>query len=864
MKIELPELSLVVLVGASGSGKSSFARKHFRLTEVISSDYCRGLVSDDENNQAATNDAFDVLRYITGKRLRNGLLTVIDATNVRPEDRREYVALAREHHCLPVAIVLDLPERVCQARNDTRPDRSFGPHVIGHQRGALKRGLGRRGHGLKREGFRHVWVLSDVDEVDGAEVTRTPLWNNRKHEHGPFDIVGDVHGCYDELVALLVSLGYGVEQSAGRPEGDCLVTPPAGEDGTTRRLVFLGDLVDRGPKSPAVLRLVMRLVGEGKALCVPGNHDVKLLRKLDGKNVRLTHGLAETVEQLAGEPPEFVSAVRGFIDGLVSHYVLDDGRLVVAHAGLKEAMQGRGSGAVREFCLYGETTGETDEFGLPVRCNWAAEYRGRAMVVYGHTPVPEADWLNGTLCIDTGCVFGGKLSALRYPERETISIPAARVYAEPARPFLPDVAGDGLSAQHLHDDMLDLAEVTGKRIIDTRLHRNITVREDNATAALEVMSRFAADPRWLIYLPPTMSPCETSERDGLLEHPAEALAYYGDRGVPEAVCEEKHMGSRAVVVVCRDETVARERFGVADGSLGIVYTRTGRRFLDDDAMEAALLDRVRGACERARLWEELESGWVSLDCELMPWSMKAQALLRDQYAAVGSAARGALAAAGREIEAAAERLGEPVNGLLACQRSREESVARYTEAYRGYCWEVGSIDDLRLAPFHILASEGGVHADKDHVWHMSTIARVAETDPILMATPYRVVDLTDEASMADAVRWWDELTTAGGEGMVVKPRSFWVRGMQGLMQPAVKCRGPEYLRIIYGPEYRSPENLRRLRSRGLKHKRSLALREFALGIESLERFVRREPLRRVHECVFGVLALESEPVDPRL
>lgn len=324
------------------------------------------------------------------------------------------------------------------------------------------------------------------------------------------------------------------------------------------------------------------------------------------------------------------------------------------------------------------------------------------------------------------------------------------------------------------------------------------------------------------------------------------------------------MGSRAVVVVCRDGAVARERFGVLDGSIGIVYTRTGRRFLDDDAMEAALLDRVRGACEASGLWDALESGWVCLDCELMPWSMKAQALLREQYAAVGSAARGALAATAREIDAASERLGQDMDVLRAWQHARQESVDKYTEAYRGYCWEVGSIEDVRLAPFHILASEGSVHADKDHVWHMSTIVRMAEADPILVATPYRVVDLTDEASTADAVRWWEELTAAGGEGMVVKPRSFWVRGTQGLMQPAVKCRGPEYLRIIYGPEYLMAENLRRLRSRGLKHKRSLALREFALGIESLERFVRREPLRRVHECVFGVLALESEPVDPRL
>lgn len=863
MKVSLPEISLVVLVGPSGSGKSSFARKHFKPTEVLSSDYCRGLVSDDENNQAATEDAFDVLHYIAGKRLKNGLLTVIDATNVRPEDRRKYVRLAREHNCLPVTIVLNLSERVCQDRNASRPDRDFGPHVIRNQLAALRRGMGRRGKGLKREGFRHVWVLESESDVEAVTIERTPLWNNKKDEHGPFDIIGDVHGCFDELIELLESLGYGIERAAEAAEGDWAVTPPAAEP--DRKLLFLGDLVDRGPKSPAVLRLVKRVVAEGKGYCVPGNHDVKLLRKLNGKNVQLTHGLAETMEQLDGESPQFLEEVREFIDSLVSHYVLDDGKLVIAHAGLKEDLQGRGSGRVREFCLYGETTGETDEFGLPVRYNWAAEYRGRAMVVYGHTPVPEADWLNSTICIDTGCVFGGKLTALRYPERDLVAVDAKAVYAEPAKPFLPSDSIAELTAQQRHDDMLDLADVVGKRIVDSRMQRNVTIREENATAALEVMSRFAADPRWLIYLPPTMSPCETSDRPGLLEHPAEAFDYYRSRGVAEVVCEEKHMGSRAVVVVCRDEDAARERFGISSGEIGIVYTRTGRRFFNDADLEALFLDRVRASIEASGLWDELETTWVCLDCELMPWSAKAQALLREQYAAVGSAGRFALAETIPALAAATDRIGgDDIAGLLARYESRQASIEKYTQAYRQYCWEVESIDDFKLAPFHILATEGGVHVDRDHIWHMNSVARLAEHEPVLVATNHRLVSLMDESSSGAAIEWWEQMTSNGGEGMVVKPREFVARGRHGILQPAVKCRGPEYLRIIYGPEYLAPENLDRLRRRGLKHKRSLALREFALGIESLERFVRKEPLRRVHECVFGVLALESEPVDPRL
>jgi protein phosphatase len=373
-----------------------------------------------------------------------------------------------------------------------------------------------------------------------------------------------------------------------------------------RKAIFVGDLVDRGPKTPEVVRLVMESVKAGGALCVPGNHDMKFIRKVRGKNVQITHGLAESLAQFEAYEKHyrgFSRVAAEFIDDLVSHYVLDDGKLVVAHAGMKEEMQGRGSGAVRECALYGETTGETDEFGLPIRYNWAAEYRGRATVVYEHTPVPEPEWLNRTINIDTGCVFGGKLTALRYPEKEMVSVPAKATYAVPARPFLaPEAPAPKLSAQHVQDDLLDMEDVLGKRIISTRLHHNVTIREGNAIAALEVMSRFAANPKWLIYLPPTMSPTETSKEAGLLEHPAEAFAYYRHEGVPTVICEEKHMGSRAVVIVCRDEEAARNRFGVVNEGIGIVYTRTGRRFFDNSELEQAFLNRMQAAIISVDFW----------------------------------------------------------------------------------------------------------------------------------------------------------------------------------------------------------------------------------------------------------------------
>ncbi|HEY3142647.1 MAG TPA: polynucleotide kinase-phosphatase, partial [Acidimicrobiales bacterium] len=520
--------------------------------------------------------------------------------------------------------------------------------------------------------------------------------------------------------------------------------------------------------------------------------------------------------------------------------------------------------------LYGDTTGETDEFGLPVRYPWANDYRGRATVVYGHTPVYEATWINNTICIDTGCVFGGRLTALRWPERELVSVPATEVHYEPVRPpaGTPSSASES-DADVRPYDLLDLEDVLGKRIIDTRLNGTVTIREENATAALEVMSRFAVDPRWLVYLPPTMAPPATSTRDGVLEHPAEAFAHYRDDGVRHVVGQEKHMGSRAVVVLCRDADVARSRFGVVstDGSAdaGVVVTRTGRPFFGDPKVQDELLDRLRTAFDATRMWDLLGSAWAVLDTELLPWSAKAEELLRSQYAAVGAAASASLAAEAEILGAVGERVPE-ATALAARAAERSDLAGAFVDAYRRYCWTVDGVEGLALAPFQILAAEGSVHALRAHPWHLELIGRLVAHDPVTVrATSTVAVDLDDAESVEAATTWWERLTAAGGEGMVVKPRDVVAMGERGrLVQPGVKVRGQEYLRIIYGPEYTTPDQLDRLRERGLGHKRSLALREFTLGIEALERFVAGEPLHRIHECVFGVLALESEPVDPRL
>ncbi len=855
--IAVPEVCLVALIGASSSGKTSFANRYFKPTEVLSSDFFRAMVCDDEGDQSCSGDAFELLYFAARKRLNNMKLTVIDATSVQAEARKKIIDLAREQNVHAAAIVLDLPFELLKERNCSRADRNYPERVIsGHCRD-LKRSL----KNLKREGFRFVYIINSLEQLDKVEITRTKLWNDKREEHGPFDIIGDIHGCGAELESLLEKLGYrrGEQGVYAHPEG--------------RKAAFLGDFCDRGPRSADVLRLVMDMVGAGQALAVPGNHDVKLLKYLRGQKITVPEYMLKTVAELEARGEAFKAEAAAFIDGLVSHYVLDGGRLAIAHAGIKQEYLGRASARVREFCLYGDITGETDGMGLPVRLDWAADYRGRTAVVYGHIANKEVRQLNGTVGIDTGCVFGGQLTAYRWPEREIVSVPAREVYFAPVKPLDRDAEEETSLG-----DMLTADDFQKKLYITTALLPAVNISENNAAAALEAMSRFAADPHWLIYLPPTMSPCETSTLDGYLEYPEQAFAYYSRRGIKRVICERKHMGSRAVVVLCRSAEAARRRFGAADGSRGIVYTRTGRRFFEQQSWEDELLTRLQAVLTASDFWRDFRTDWVCLDAELMPWSEKAQSLLQSQYAPAGRAGLDGLTAAAAALEETCKRgncafdvdaltSGQNVDPAVLLERFQRKLAAAegYVRAYEEYCWKVESPDDLRLAPFHLLASEGRVFGEESHLWHMETLKKyVAGRDEMFPATPYLPVDTEDQFSLEQGVRWWLALTSKGGEGMVVKPEMFTAKRGSELLQPAVKCRGREYLRIIYGPEYLEPEHLERLKKRSLRRKRALALQEFALGLEALKRFTEGAPLYKVHECVFGVLALESEPVDPRL
>lgn len=427
MDLEIPDFALVLMMGPSGAGKSTFAARNFKETEIVSSDRCRALISDDESDQSVTAGAFALVGQIADLRLAERKLTVIDATSVRREDRAKLLAIARERHAPTAAIALDMDPKLCHQRNQSRPGRGFGLKVPAAHSKQLRDGLA----GLAEEGFAAIHVLRAPEEAARAQVRRVPLPCDARRRMGPFDLIGDVHGCFEELTALLKALGYKINRAVGgeRPIG---ARHPEG-----RMAIFLGDLTDRGPRSVDCLRLAMGMVDEGAAFAVTGNHDHKLAKWLSGRKVAIAHGLATTVEELTDASPAFRDAALAFLETRPDHLWLAGGALVAAHAGLPEAMQGRSSKAVKSFALFGDVNGDRDADGLPVRRDWAQAYRGAAEVIYGHTPLSETAWVNRTLCLDTGCVFGGALSALRWPEREIRAVPARRRYAAPKRPLAP-------------------------------------------------------------------------------------------------------------------------------------------------------------------------------------------------------------------------------------------------------------------------------------------------------------------------------------------------------------------------------------------------------------------------------------------
>ncbi|MBL4847881.1 MAG: metallophosphoesterase [Planctomycetes bacterium] len=418
-ELEIPSPSLVLIWGCEGSGAGAFAERLFGARALRARTFRRAVSGEADAPRWAGPFAASVLATVAERRARgaSGLPLAVEFEPWEGHDPTAFSTIARRAGLPCRVLALSVPARRCRAR---RPDLSV--EETSAQRKRFDQALGEL---RKRKGV-SVEVLAHPDQITGWR--GRPLACDRRDERGPFDLIGDVHGCYEELVLLLGQLGYTRDDAGGyqHPEG--------------RRLVFLGDFTDRGPRNLDALRLVMRAVAGG-ALAVRGNHDDKLRRYLAGRKVSISHGLQVTVDELEalpeGEALPFRTAVEDFLADLPSHLVLDGGDLVAVHGGLEERLIGREGGRVDSFALYGDPSGKLDADGYPERRDWAQAYRGPAWIAYGHTPIGHAAWRHRTICIDQGCVFGGALSALRWPERTTLCVPAQSSHSPPRGSFRP-------------------------------------------------------------------------------------------------------------------------------------------------------------------------------------------------------------------------------------------------------------------------------------------------------------------------------------------------------------------------------------------------------------------------------------------
>lgn len=861
--IPFPHGGIIVLVGPSNSGKTTLLRRLVEEgvlleTEMVSSDTYRTLVGDVEyldwkgrpreeadilysDYQKLSGLAFEAMNTVVSMRSRLGKLTVVDATHLQPEYRRKYIEIAAGHDLPCVAWVLDVPEQTLLARDKTR-EQPRGRQRVKSQYSQFKRSL----RGLREEGFDFTYMLKEPEAVQFVR-RDNPLLADIG---AGIDVIGDIHGCYDEMLELLEELGYAADEAG-------LYRHPAG-----RTLVSVGDVMSRGPRSLDTMIFWKRHSDAGIARMTDSNHGWKIARYLSGRNVTLSHGdenIAAELRLLEEEAGTEAAAalkeeLKQFLLSAPSHLVMcRDGvrRLVIAHAGIRDEYIGRQSRRIQDFCRYGDTDG-MDAAGAPVRKEWYTGHESGELIVWGHDPRPYPAVVKNTINIDQGAVFGGSLTAYRYPEQEFVSVKAHRDYAEdPDSPLIRWERGRFAPP--------NLGRLVNGYSVFTDAYGELSVRGDYVKAAVDTVSHYTVPLEELVYIPPTMSPTPSVSADeSYLEHPQEAFDYFRSQGVTTMVAEKKHMGSRAVLLLFRDEQVAVSYIGRP--ALGTIYSRTGRAFFDRET-ESQVLARLNADLVQAGYFTRFNTEMLLLDAEIIPWNLKARELIATQYAHVAEAAkmdREHLLVKLRQAEAA----GRDVSGWVQEMEAKLQSVQVFRQAFQQYCWDVSGLEGIRIAPFHILAHSGQSFFDHSHIWHMEQARLLAGISPLFMETEYRVI--RSGADEADVIKWWQDMTEDGHEGIVIKPETFITKNGRHMVQPAIKVRGRKYLHIIYGIDYLQPDNLKRLKQRRTSKKERHALMECALSVESVNRFIRKEPLERVHECVLAALALESDPVDPRL
>ncbi|MEH7178152.1 polynucleotide kinase-phosphatase [Neobacillus vireti] len=863
--INLPHAGIVLLVGPSNTGKTTLLNQLIQenqilASEVISSDQFRVLVSDiefiswngrpkDESDalfheyQQISSAAFDAMDYVISKRCKLNKLTFIDATHLREEEHEKYLQMGKKYHVPVIAIVLNISETEL-LRRDAERDFSRGRNRIKQQYQHFKNTL----RFIKKKHYRRVYLLGE-DELEVLNVSRleNPLFIEL--DNG-IDFIGDIHGCYEEFLEILSKLGY-QENDEGyyiHPEG--------------RKILSLGDVLSRGSRSIETLQFFQKHVAAGHAYMIDSNHGWKIARWLEGKNVKMAHGdenvAAEFEEYERKNGTEETEKLKEQIKELLleakSHYIIRKNgvnAVVAVHAGIKDHYIGKQSHRISDFCRYGDTDG-LDENGKPIRKDWSISHKSSELIIWGHDPKPQPLLVNNTLNIDQGVVFGGTLTAYRYPEKQFVSVKAKQDYAN-----VPDNPLKEWELKRLNPPNI-MKFLEGYSVL-TEHYGEIMIYDDGVKPAIDDFSHYTLPLEDIVYLPPTMSPTPKASRlEGYLEHPMEAFEYYQSNGVETMVVEKKHMGSRGILFLFKNKEVAKEYIGRE--TLGNIYTRTGRAFFKKE-VEEQIVGVLNEDLVKSGYFETYNTDFVLLDAEILPWNLKAKDLILNQYAHVGEMALLDRKKLQDSLQQAFES-GKGVEHWIQENEMGIENAKVFNEVYQKYCWEIEGLDGIQIAPFHTLAHSKETFFDKPHRWHMEKNKEFNGISRLFLETEYRVV--SDEASMKAAIEWWEEITEAGHEGFVVKPDSFITRHKGKLLQPAIKVRGRKYLHIIYGMDYLLPENLSRLKKRNAGKKQRNALKEFALGVEGVNRFVKKESLERVHECVLGVLALEAEPIDPRL
>ncbi|KPU45895.1 Bis(5'-nucleosyl)-tetraphosphatase PrpE [Oxobacter pfennigii] len=529
MKIEIPATSLIVLCGIAGCGKSTFALKNFKDTEVVSSDRCRALVSDDEENMEVSKEAFELFYYIIKKRMNLKKLVVADSTAVSHEARRKLLDLAEDNNYYSILLAFDISTEIAIERNNLR-QRKVSRYVIEKQYAAFLKSL----KSVENEGFDKVIVLNENDADDFKH--EIVSYNIETEDKALFDIISDVHGCCTELEMLLDKLGY-------RKNGFKYSHP----DG--RKVVFAGDIVDRGPRTMDTIRTVINMVNSGNALYIPGNHCNKFYRYLKGSKVQIKNGLETTVKEYEKlEKSEAKKIKNDFLELYENsplYLMLDNGNLVVAHAGIKEEMIGKLSKKIIDFVLYGDVTGEVDDKGLPIRGDWAANYYGKPMIVYGHTPVSKAVFVNNTINIDQGASMGGSLTALRYPEKGLVSVQSQGTYyrggrqqKEMEREIKLDDYKESLSLRDRHDHKIKIDFAELRNTVDT-----LRAKEDII--------------KWIIYIPPILPSINNESLESQLQN---SMKYYKERSFDKVIIEPRFSSESIIMIICRDELCAAGYF----------------------------------------------------------------------------------------------------------------------------------------------------------------------------------------------------------------------------------------------------------------------------------------------------------------